>query len=145
LLGRVEPDDGLGDLGVDVLDRLQHALAAVAALVAVAQLDRLARAGGGARRHRRAPHHARLEQHVGLDGGVAARVEDLPRDNVDDGTHSFTLSSTNPFLFTRRSRSTSVSSSSCIMWSGHALGPSESAFAGFGWVSMKIPAIPVAT
>ena len=37
---------------VDVLDGLEHALAAVALRIAVAQLDRLARAGGGARGHR---------------------------------------------------------------------------------------------
>ena len=37
------PTMRLADLGVDVLDRLQHALAEVALLVAVAQLDRLAR------------------------------------------------------------------------------------------------------
>ena len=36
--------------GIDVLYRLQHALAAVALLIAVAQLDRLARAGRAARR-----------------------------------------------------------------------------------------------
>ena len=36
-----------------VVDRLAHALAAVARGVAVAQFQRLARAGGGARRHRR--------------------------------------------------------------------------------------------
>jgi len=87
LLGGVESDDGLGDLGVDVLDGLQHALAAEALRVVVAQLDRLARAGRGAGGHCGAPHDARLEQHIGLDRGVAARVEDLARDDVDDGAH----------------------------------------------------------
>ena len=37
LLGRVEAEDRLADLGVDVLDRLQHALAEIARGVAVAQ------------------------------------------------------------------------------------------------------------
>jgi hypothetical protein len=66
---------------------LQHALAEVARLVAVAQLDGLARAGGGARGHGRAAHGAGLQQHVAFDGGVAAAVEDLAADDVDDGTH----------------------------------------------------------
>ena len=88
LLGDVEPDDGLADLGVHVLDRLLHALAEVALRIVVAKLDRLARAGGGARGHGRAPHHARLQQHVGFDGGIAARIEDLAGDDFDDGGHS---------------------------------------------------------
>ncbi len=71
LLG-VEAHDGLGDLGVDVLDRLEHALAAVAAGVLVAQLERLARAGRRARGDGRAAHHAGLDQDVRLDGGIAA-------------------------------------------------------------------------
>src|SRR5205807_8897805 len=49
LLGGIEPGDGLGNLRIDVHDRLQHALAAVALPVAVEQLDRLAAAGRGAR------------------------------------------------------------------------------------------------
>src|SRR6185295_20404015 len=84
----VQAEHGLGDLGVDVLHRLQHALAEVAALVAVAQLDRLARAGGRARRHGGAAHGAGFEQHVAFDGGVAAAVEDFSPDDVNDGTHA---------------------------------------------------------
>ena len=41
LLDRVQPDDRFADLGIDVLDRVQHALAEVALRVAVAQFDRL--------------------------------------------------------------------------------------------------------
>ena len=56
LLGGVEAQHRFADLGVDVLDRAQHALAEVARLVAVAQLDRLAGAGGrAARAPRRGP------------------------------------------------------------------------------------------
>ena len=86
LLG-IEADDGFGDLGVDVLDGLQHALAEVAAGVAVAQFDGLARAGGGARGHGGAAHDARFEQDVGLDGGIAARVENLAGDDINDCAH----------------------------------------------------------
>jgi hypothetical protein len=82
LLHRIEPDDRLADLGVDVLDRLEHALAAVALRVAVAQLDRLPAAGGRARRHRRAAEDAGLEQHVGLHRRSPARVENLPRHHI---------------------------------------------------------------
>ncbi len=87
LLVRLETHHRLGDLGVDVLDRLQHTLAEVASPVAVTQLNRLARSGRGARRHRGAAHDAGLEQHVAFDGRVAARIEDLAADQVNDGTH----------------------------------------------------------
>ena len=88
LLGGVEAQHGLGDFGVDMLDRLQHALAEVTALVAVAQLDRFARAGRGARGHGGAAHHARFQQHIAFDGGVAAAVENFPADDVNNGAHS---------------------------------------------------------
>jgi hypothetical protein len=91
LLGGVEAQHRLGDLGVDVLDGLEHALAEVARLVAVAQLDGFARAGGRARGHGRAAHGARLQQHVAFDGGVAARVQDLAADDVNDCAHCFSF------------------------------------------------------
>jgi hypothetical protein len=91
LFRRVEAHDGFGDFGVDVLDGLQHALAQVAAGFAVTQFDGFARAGGRARRHRRAAHHARFQQHVAFDGGVAARIENLAADDINDCTHGFPL------------------------------------------------------
>ena len=84
LVERVEAGDRVGDLAVDRVDRAGHALAEIAALVAVAQLDRLARAGGGARRHGRAAEGAALQDDVGLDGGVAAAVQDLAAADRDD-------------------------------------------------------------
>ena len=75
------------DLAVDRIDRLAHALAAVARLVAVAQFDRLMRAGGGAGGHRGAAVGAVLQHHVDLDGRIAAAVEDFAADNVGDGGH----------------------------------------------------------
>ena len=135
------------DLRVHVLHRLEHALAAIAALVAVAQLDGLAAAGGGAGGHRGAAHHAGLEQHVGLDGGVAARIEDFPRDDVDDGAHA-RLSpclSAKPLFFTAPVELDQRLEQLLHAPSGQAFGPSESAFAGSGCVSMKTPATPVAT
>jgi hypothetical protein len=71
LLGGVEAQHRLGDLGVDVLHGLEHALAQVALRIAVAQLDGFARAGGRARGHGRAAHGAGLQQHVAFHGGIA--------------------------------------------------------------------------
>ena len=63
---------------------LAHALAAVA-VAAVAELDRLELAGGRARRDDGPAGGAGREEHLDLDGGVAARVEDLPPGDVLDG------------------------------------------------------------
>ena len=83
LVGGVEPAHRLGQLAVHVRHRPRHALAAPR-VAAVAQLDRLELAGGGARRHGRAAGRAGLQQHVDLDGRVAAAVEDLPRVHLLD-------------------------------------------------------------
>ena len=72
------------DLGVDVLGGIEHTLAHIAGLVAIAQLHRFAAPGRCAGRNRRAPHHARLEQDIALDCGIAARIENLARDYIDD-------------------------------------------------------------
>ena len=103
LVGRaVERDQGLVDLGlgfrvhaadrvenlaIDRIDRLAHALAAIALLVAVAQFHRLMRAGGGAGRHRGAPEGAVFQHHVDLHGRIAAAVENFTSDDVNDGGH----------------------------------------------------------
>ena len=86
LVAAVEPEHGVGDLAVDVLDRGAHALAAVA-LAAVAQLDGLVGAGAGAARHGRPAAGAAEQLDLDLDGGVAAGVEDLPADDFDDLAH----------------------------------------------------------
>ena len=83
----VQAGDGVENVAVDGLDRLQDALAAVAALVAVAQFHRLVRPGRGARGHRRAAHGAVLEDDIDLDRRIAAAVEDFAGDDVDDGGH----------------------------------------------------------
>ena len=87
LFSGIQAQHGLGDFGVDVLDRLQHALAAVALGVVVTQFDGFAGAGGSTGRHGGTTHHTGFEQDIALDGGVAARVDDLTPDNVDDCTH----------------------------------------------------------
>ena len=92
LVERVLADHLAGELVVHRRDGLQHALAEVAALVAVAQLHRLALARRGARRHGGAAHGAALEDHLDLDGGVAAAVEDLPREDRINRCHDYSSS-----------------------------------------------------
>ena len=72
LVGGGLADEGGVDLGVDVLDGLQDALAAVAAGIAITQLDGFVGAGGGARGDCRLSHGAIIEEHRDLHGGVAA-------------------------------------------------------------------------
>ena len=90
LLGRLEADQLRADLVEHRVDGLADPLAAVA-LAAVAQLDRLEGAGGGTRGHRRAADGAVVEGDLDLDGGVAARVEDLARADCLDGRHDVLL------------------------------------------------------
>src|SRR6185503_2419987 len=111
-------------------DGLGHTLAEVAILVAVAQLDGFActrRCAGG---NSGAAERAGVENHVGLDGGVAARVDDFAAADVDDLAHN-RLSSNGRDL-TERSSSRSVVSSGSMRASGQAFGPSDSAFSGSG-------------
>src|SRR6185436_19783157 len=150
LVLRIASDERLLQRGVHVLDGLQHALAEVARLVAVAQLDRFARAGGGTGRHRRTAHDTGVEDDVGFDGRVTARVDDFASADVGDTGHGVpwkegqddfsdtadSSDSSNGRLFTAASSSFNVARSGCMRSSGQALGPSESAFAGSGWVSM---------
>ena len=91
LLAGVQAEHRFADLGVDVLDGFQHALAQVALHVAVAQLDGFARAGRSARRYCRAAHGAGFQQHIAFDGGIAAAVQNLAGDDVNDCTHLFPL------------------------------------------------------
>ena len=87
LILRVHAADRVEDLPANRLDGFAHALAAEARLVAVAQLHGLVGAGRGARRHRGAATGVVLEDHVDLDGRIAAAVEDFAGVDVDDGGH----------------------------------------------------------
>ncbi len=74
---------------VDVTDRGEDPLAAVASFVAVAQLDGLVRTGRGAGRDHGGSHRPVLEEDVDLDGRIPARVEDLASDHIlDQGGHA---------------------------------------------------------
>ena len=80
----------LGELVPDIVHRFAHALAQPG-LATVAQLDGLEAARRGARRHRRAAEGGVFERDVDLDGGIAARVEDLPRGDVGDPSAAHSL------------------------------------------------------
>ena len=87
----VEADDRVGEFAVDEANGGQHALA-VESIAAIAQLDRFEGAGGGARGHDRSTDGARIEADLHLDGGIAARVEDLTTVDVLNGAHDGTTS-----------------------------------------------------
>ena len=87
LVPRVEPEHAVRDLTVDVGDGTGDAFAEPLHAT-VAKLDGLVLAGRGARGNGRGAERARLEADLDLDGRVAARVEDLPSVNVDDGAHA---------------------------------------------------------
>ena len=76
LLQGVQAQQGVGDLAVDVLHGLGHALAAVT-LAAVTQFQGLTAAGGGAGRHGRAAAVAGLQRNFHFHGRIAARIQDL--------------------------------------------------------------------
>ncbi len=84
LIQHVQAQDGLGDLAVDVLNSLGHALAAVTGLVAVTELAGLVDTGGSAGGDSRAADGAIVQGDLHLDGGIAAGVQDLARHNVYD-------------------------------------------------------------
>ncbi len=88
LVGGGHAGDGGGQLGLDVLDRAGHALAAIARGILVAQLERLALAGGSARRHSGARVHSAGEGDFRFNRGCAARVQNFTgRYCLDRGVH----------------------------------------------------------
>jgi len=78
LVACIETGQSFADLAVDCFHRAAHALAAVALGVPVAQLQHLVLAGGRAGGHRRAAERTIGQRDLRFDGGVAARIEDLP-------------------------------------------------------------------
>ena len=80
------------DLLVDGAHGLLHTLAAETR-PAVAALDRLVGAGRSAGGNRRAALGTVLQQHIDLDGRIAAAVQYLPCPDIGDRTHSWPLPS----------------------------------------------------
>ena len=87
LIGCVHAQQVFVAFVVDVIYRLQNALAQVLGLVAVAQFHGLESAGGGARRNDGTTSRAVIQQNFDFDGGVTAGVQDLPAVNIDDIAH----------------------------------------------------------
>ncbi len=91
--GVLATECGRDDL-VDILHGAAHALAAVFRLVAVAQLVGLELARRGAGGHRRPADSPRGQRHLRLDRRIAARVDDLSANYIDDAqiaSHSICL------------------------------------------------------
>ena len=87
LVEGIAPLEFVGDLGVDVLDRLEHPRAEIDGLVAVALLPGLVGAGARPRRHRGPTEGPVSKGDVDFDGGIAAAVENLAGVDVDDRGH----------------------------------------------------------
>src|SRR5262249_49677634 len=83
LVERFQPGQRFGDLTRDVVDGIAHALA-VESVVAVTQLHRFELSRRRARRDDRAAPRSAVEDHLDLDGWIAARIEDLSRRDVLD-------------------------------------------------------------
>ena len=83
----VNADKGLGNVVVHVFHGFQYAFAEITRCVAVAQLQGFFLAGRCAAGHGCAAHNAAFQQNVAFNGGVAARIQNLAGENIDNGTH----------------------------------------------------------
>ena len=81
-IGSVHAQQGVVDDGIDVFDRLLHALAQIAGLVAVAQLEGLKFARGRAAGGHAAADGAVDQRHFRFNGGVSAGVKNLAADDL---------------------------------------------------------------
>ena len=79
------------DGAIDIGDGLEHALAQITALVAITQFQRFARTGGGAGGCAGAAHDAAFQNHIRLDGRIAARVQNLTSLDINDFCHLYLL------------------------------------------------------
>ena len=97
LIQSVHADDLLSDLAVNSVNSLQHALTHVALLVAITQLASLEDTGGCAGRNSCTAHECAgisLNVNLNLNGGVAARVQDLAAYYV----HNFDVTLHNSYI-----------------------------------------------
>jgi hypothetical protein len=77
LVGCVHAEQGVTQCAVDVRHGLAHTLAEVTARILVTQFDGLAGAGRGTGGYGGAAHGAAGKRDLGLDGRVAARIDNL--------------------------------------------------------------------
>ena len=94
LVGCVHIVQNVGDLGVNEIDSVQHALAKIAILVAVTKLDSFEGARRCAGRNDCATHGAVVKDDLDLNRGVAARIENLATINIKDDAHCCLLRQT---------------------------------------------------
>ncbi len=88
LFGRIASRQQAGDLGIDVIDRVAHALSLVARGVAVAQFGRLMFAGRGAGGNRRRAGRAVGQGDDDADRGEASGIQDFDgADRLYEGRH----------------------------------------------------------
>jgi len=79
LIGRVKSSNCFGNFIVRVSNGFERALAEIFRFVAVAQFDRFMFAGGGSAGDGSAAKNAGLEEDVGFNGRISARIENLAR------------------------------------------------------------------
>ena len=84
LIQGVHAGQFVGQDVVDVVDRLQHALAQVQRLVAVAKFQGLVNARARAAGNRRPAERTVGQFHVDLDGGISAAIEDLSGMDIEN-------------------------------------------------------------
>jgi hypothetical protein len=84
------PTTACFQLALDMGHGLAHPLAQIAALIAIAQFQGLAGTGGGARGNGGAANGTIGGDDIGLDGGIAARIQNFPGTDVDDLGHDAT-------------------------------------------------------
>ena len=87
LVGGVKIGESVGNFPIDVLDRIQHALAEIALLVAVTQFHSLMFARGRAAGNDCTPDCPVSQMYFGLDGRVSARVQHFPGMNFRNISH----------------------------------------------------------
>jgi hypothetical protein len=83
---RIHSPNRIENLAIDRLHGLGNAFAEIA-LTAVAQLNGLMRSCGSTGRNRGAALETILQNNIHLDGGIAAAVEDLAANDVDNRGH----------------------------------------------------------
>ena len=82
------PDERALDLAIHMRDGFLHPLAAIALGIPIAELDGLTLACGRPRGHRGDTDGPRLRHDLHLDGGIAARVQDLAAVDGLDARHA---------------------------------------------------------
>jgi hypothetical protein len=82
LIGCIHSFELGSDFFRNVFNGLEDALAEVLGFVTVAKFNGLVLAGAGATRYGCGSDGSAEEVNVDLDGGIAARVEDLTRDDL---------------------------------------------------------------